>query len=946
MLAGRTTRPYRKNIVEPISIKDRLYPVIRDVPIVPDVIVVKMKKAYPNKTFEASFENTLQKIGILSINHEFAAHREDRTELSKIFRIKLPANVDIYKTVERLSHESSVIWAEPIYLKRICYVPNDPNIDLQWHLAKIQAREAWDIFKGSSEILIGIVDNGFYYDHPDLAANIWINPAEIPDNHIDDDANGYIDDWHGWDVADNDNDPYPSPVSSSTYKYHGTMVAGVASGVTDNGIGIAAPAFNAKILTVKATGDNEDPRYLSYTYLGITYAAEMGADIINCSFSGGPSNIEREAVRYAQNLGTLVIAAAGNEGVEDPVYPANYPGVLSVAATNPSDRLAIFTSGSSNYGNWVDVSAPGDDIYSTYGNLYYTSWDGTSFSSPLTASAVALVMGYHPNWTAQQAAQQVRISADQIDALNFGYEHKLGYGRINAYRALTYISPAVRIVDVLQEEGSDGNGNSIIDPGEEACITLTVTNYFMSVDQITLALSTDSPLATLTAGNFSGIHLGEMESWSNTGNPVRIQINAEAERGQKAGIFVSITGSGGYQDYDYFEIEIPYSYSTVKGADVRLTLTSNGNMAYADYSDNFYGDGFVFGPYANLLFEGAVMAATDALHVSDAARGENEQVQNKDFTTSLNGELMIREPGPLADEQGETVFNDDDTVNPIHLGVEQTALAFYDTLYGDFVLLHYRLDNLSSETIRNLHFALFMDWDVGLNPNMDSGTNMADFDNTLNLGYIFKEDPPLSCGVQVLSGNGAAIYRCIDNPTEIYDGYSDTEKWADLSGGVQDTLGDVQSDYSHVVGIGPFDIDVDGSVVVGFAVLGGESLSDLKRNAALAKTKWQAIFENTGADPDRDSQPLTFRLMGNYPNPFNSSTVISYDLPAASYVILTVHDLRGREIARLSDRTQEPGRHTLVWNGATQNGPAASGVYFCRIQAGSFVSAGKMILLK
>jgi hypothetical protein len=141
-LLGKTSYSNKVNRSKTISMRGRIYPVLRDVPVVPDVVVVKMAKVYPNQMFEPSFQNCLQKIGVRSVVHEFAAHREDDTELSKIFRIGLPTGSDIYSSIERLDQESPVIWAEPLYRKKICYEPNDPDVDLQWHLAKIQAREA------------------------------------------------------------------------------------------------------------------------------------------------------------------------------------------------------------------------------------------------------------------------------------------------------------------------------------------------------------------------------------------------------------------------------------------------------------------------------------------------------------------------------------------------------------------------------------------------------------------------------------------------------------------------------------------------------------------------------------------------------------------------------------------------------------------------------------
>ena len=343
--------------------RNDVYPIDEDASHVPDVVLVKRRSSGLLKDGIGAWERTLQRVGTISCNPLFPAHGRGRTHLSKIFKVYLAPNSDVHQVCSVLSEDPTVEWVEPVYKREIFYNPNDPWIGLQWHINKVNARTAWD-FRGAGEVLIGIVDTGVNLDHPDLAANIWTNPGETPNDGIDNDENGYIDDVHGWDFGEEDNDPSAEQNTqiNEDIRWHGTSVAGVVSAVTDNGIGIAALAFNAGILPVKAM-DEKGVLSVLFTAPAIEYAAYNGADIINCSLGGGASNAEREAVAYACSLNVLVVAAAGNDANDTPMYPASYPGVLSVAWTDRTDKKYY----NSSYGYTIDLSAPGSDIYVTYG---------------------------------------------------------------------------------------------------------------------------------------------------------------------------------------------------------------------------------------------------------------------------------------------------------------------------------------------------------------------------------------------------------------------------------------------------------------------------------------------------------------------------------------------------------------------------------------------------
>jgi PKD repeat protein len=313
------------------------------------------------------------------------------------------------------------------------YTPDDLD-PVQWHLAKINAEAAWDISKGSADVTIAIVDDAVQLSHSDLSANIWSNPGEIPGNGLDN--NGYIDDVNGWDVADGDNDPTP-PSSVSNFSFsHGTHCAGIASAATDNSNGIAAIGYQIKILPVKGTRDSGNPRFIPYAFESWAYAISQNPDVVSMSWGTYFfSQTGQLLASLGDGRGIIQVAAAGNNNVSLRPYPAGYPEVIAVAATDRNDQKAWF----SNYGDWIDVSAPGVNIYSTVGTNAnaYEYYSGTSMACPLVAGLCGLMRSIDPTLTPTDVRDCLVSSADDISSANPGFTGLLGGGRINAEATLS-----------------------------------------------------------------------------------------------------------------------------------------------------------------------------------------------------------------------------------------------------------------------------------------------------------------------------------------------------------------------------------------------------------------------------------------------------------------------------------------------------------------------------
>ena len=323
--------------------------------------------------------------------------------------------------------------------------PNDPGYSQLWGLnntgqsagtadADIDAPEAWDIQKGNPNLVIGVIDTGVDYNHPDLVGNIWTNPGEIAGDGIDNDNNGYIDDTRGWDFAYNDNNPMDG-------HGHGTHVSGTIAGKGNNGVGVTGVAWNAKIMPLKMFDDTGSGGYTSNAILAINYATAKGVKLTNNSWGGGGySQALSDAINTAGQQGALFIASAGNATQNTdvtPSYPASYnlSNIISVASTTRTDGLSYF----SNYGaTTVDLGAPGSDIYSAWPNSTYNTISGTSMASPHVTGAAALLWSQNPTWTAQQVKDRLMQTTDPISALS---GKTVTGGRLNINNALAGSTP-------------------------------------------------------------------------------------------------------------------------------------------------------------------------------------------------------------------------------------------------------------------------------------------------------------------------------------------------------------------------------------------------------------------------------------------------------------------------------------------------------------------------
>jgi len=395
----------------------------------------------------------------------------EEKSLYRSYKITLPEGMSVEEAVNKLEKSPKVDYAEPNYIAEIQILPNDiyytssgswgQSYDDLWGHKKIQCEKAWDLSQGEG-VVVAVIDTGIDYDHPDLSENIWVNENEIPENNIDDDGNGYVDDVYGYDFIYDDSDPM------DVYG-HGSHTAGTIAAAGNNNIGVIGVAPQAKLMALKGLSDSGSGPFNKIA-LAIQYAADNGAQVLNNSYGGtGYSQLLNEVFNYAHSRGCVSIAAAGNDNANVAFKtPANIDVVIAVAASNQNDEKCSF----SNYGDLIDLSAPGGGIENELGggnrdrcNILSTMPDdcvlaeyselkvsngyyrlaGTSMACPHVAGVAALLVSLNPLAPPEEIRNMLRMSADDIGEP--GKDSYFGFGRLNAYRASTSMGRISLLID-------------------------------------------------------------------------------------------------------------------------------------------------------------------------------------------------------------------------------------------------------------------------------------------------------------------------------------------------------------------------------------------------------------------------------------------------------------------------------------------------------------------
>ena len=566
-------------------------------------VIVKIKATSPGvKTTPSSLQG-LEKTLVKKIAPLLSPKKDQKTSLSSLSEkavdtadalragleltrlVTLKPGVDTEQALKQIRSLPDVKYAELNYIVTTQMDPDDPyyhslnswkqGYDDLWALkpGKLNAKHAWDLSQGAG-VVVAVVDTGIDYNHPDIAENVWINPNEIPNNALDDDQNGYIDDVRGWDFVtydgtSEDNDPIDG-------HGHGTHVAGTIAAVGNNALGVIGVAPRAKVMALKGLSDQGSGTDADLAR-AVVYAAENDAKVINSSWGGGGSSqLLIDAFNYAHSLGVVSVAAAGNSNTDvSSFFPANIETVMAVAATTQNDEKTYF----SNYGLKVDVAAPGGgyvnesesngirNILSTMsdGSLIaqqrpalrvssgYYRLAGTSMAAPHVTGLAALVAAAYPSATTDEIRARIIATTDPFPLQP---PVPLGTGRINAYNALTASPRPFFHIENVRLEEQTGDGDQIPESNEQIRLIIDMKNIWADGSSVTTALSaTDSRVSSIpvSSSNFGDILQGETKD--NASNPFVFEI-ATMEPFENVVNFVLRTNADGQTQEISFEVTL------------------------------------------------------------------------------------------------------------------------------------------------------------------------------------------------------------------------------------------------------------------------------------------------------------------------------------------------------------------------------------------------------
>ncbi|HEY9041980.1 MAG TPA: S8 family serine peptidase [Rheinheimera sp.] len=499
----------------------------------------------------------------------------------RIVKVLLPKGADKDTLIKRLSVNPAVAVAEPDYPLHALATPDDPDFGQLWGLlntgqnsgtagADIKATDAWDISTGSHEVVIGVIDSGMDYNHPDLVDNRWVNPGDLPGS------------TYGYSTLNAELDPMDSDS-------HGTHVAGTIGATGNNGIGVVGVNWNVTLLPCQFLGPTggstagaiECINY--FTDLKLNHGVNVKAT--NNSWGGGSySDTLRAAIESGGDAGILFIAAAGNSGVDadsTPMYPAAYDldAIVSVASTDRNDQLSIFTSGASNYGAVsVDLGAPGSAILSTVPGGGYASYSGTSMASPHVAGAAALLWSVNPDITPLEMKSILMDSGDSLSAL----EGKTVSGkRLNLATAMVDADPTpsfrLSITPRNQQITAGDSAQYTVDIGNIADwmgeVALTV-DVDPALEGVSLSADTAEPGQSLTLD----VNTGAETAWGSYQFTVTGTDTATGELVKSVNASLEILPQG-LQDYPYSNDNAsPIPDNTAEGISSVISVPQSGSL--------------------------------------------------------------------------------------------------------------------------------------------------------------------------------------------------------------------------------------------------------------------------------------------------------------------------------------------------------------------------------
>lgn len=833
-----------------------------------DEVIVKIKKnIIPNELivdFSQLFDKNITNVNIISISPVFPYITSDKADdkldidLSRIYRIKYSPDYDSKMVAKILMSSDKLEYAEPYYIPKLLYMPNDPYKNNQYYLDIIQAYDAWDIEQGDSNIVIGIVDTGFDFSHPDLVNSVAYNYLDTIDG-IDNDNDGFVDNYCGWDFGEMDNDP--TYVSNA----HGVHITGIAGATTDNNFGMSGIGFNCKVLPIKVINDNDQ---MIYTYEGIIYAVEHGCRVVNCSWGSTtfPGQFPLEVIKYATLVkNAIIVAAAGNQNDEIRYFPASLPYVVSVAATNQYDTK--WSNSSYYYG--VDISAPGSDIFSTWPNAGFIYSNGTSMAAPMVSAAAALVFSHYPQLNNLDAIELLRISADKIDTIsdNLIYKNKLGSGRLNIFNALsdTFI-PSIRLMDYSTNPTTITTGDTLI-------LYFTIQSFLKTSYDVAIHLQSQNPNFIL----LDSIFIFDSLSYNIPKNLSARFIIDDTTYTPTTFLILAKLSNSSFTNLDPIYLDYSNNIIDLTNDNLLASFTNNGRIGYYDGRYHLYGNGVRYKNSNPLSSSIGIIAGKSDGRISDNIYGASYQLKN---SFKVKNEIYSYINNSNFTRNIVCSYNDSLSFLPIGIDIRQNSYCYISGIDQDFFIIDYTIKNISYDNIDNFYFGIYSDWDIGdkgnktIKENSIRGAITFDIDSNYFAGIGLLTDLPYS--IYALDNNGA------DGSINIYDGFTDVEKLMCITS--ERNMAGSQSygnDVSVLVKAGPLNINFLDSLRLSFIFVFSKNYYQLINNYQTALSIYNNI---NNSDLFLTQEPII------YPNP--AMNELNIELPDNNGII-SIFDEKG-----------------------------------------------------
>lgn len=843
-----------------------------------------------------------------------------------LVKVHFAEDYPVTKAIAQLRKLEGVAYVEPVYEHHLMempealppFIPNDPLRSSQWYLSNIQAYDAWGVTTGSSTIKVGVIDTGIKLNHPDLQNKLAGNPAEQAGTPgVDDDGNGYIDDVMGWDFGDNDN-------NADDNHYHGTCVAGLVGAETNNSVGIAGVGYQTRVVPLNVM--QASTGRIINMYDAILYAAENGCQIANLSLGrpGGYLQWEQDIINYVTDTyDILIVAAAGNTHAVIDYYPASYHNVMSVVHSSSND----WHTGNATLSRFIDFMAPGGSVRTTFNpsfggfGISYYDVTGSSFASPISAGAAALLRAHFPSYTAPQICELLRATTDNTLGLpgNAPHHELLGTGRLNIFRALDEepLARSLRMVD-FSYENDHGNFAAA---GDTLSIFCDYTNFLQPLSAATrVVLHSASPYVTVLADSvFMPGTLANMQDTSMT-LPFRIVLAPNTPTDTEIYLRLGFSDIGtSYTGRQHFKFLANPSYLDLNFNELGLSLSNRGRVGYHD-ENYFWGTGITWNG-REILGESGLIVATRSGGLSNALQDTlSVPSRDRDFTPIIeagkgNPEVLENTPSVL---RATTYFADTSaqSLSPVGLAIRQEFVGYRSTPYRNFVIVKYEFENLTASTIDTLQVGYYADWNMATD-----SVDFARWDATGNFGYVYQGAE--YAAVKALKTN-RFTYFAFDhenvggNNINPADQFTRAEKHQALSGYMQRLqAGNIApgNDVSHVVGTYLTNLAPGATDSAFFALAVGSNAIELREATRLADS---LLSPNPTIGPQPILPDTVFCAEGPFDvAPSNGSLFYFYDASnlsvplhmGSSYTLnLPADTLRTFHITNMDSTLESPPR--------------------------------------